>query len=516
RAFVGHIDATDGGDDETTLDTAARELAGSDWVGPLERHLCAEFQAREPTTRESVGLVHRFTSDALCPNDDAELLEWIRAQITQLTSPDDIEVISAALHLRQAHGRRPRDMCRAFNVGSALMEALKRTGPVAHAAAWALAKLAEPEFLYATCWRPTTADLGRFHADLTDSETDDGAIENFVWIIGEYRFMAAAPALTELLQHPEASVRREAALALGKLGDDRAAAPLLALLRDSDTASWRDAVRQLGRLGERQCFPVLLRWVGDHEAKVRRAATSALWETLLESGDERAVDPLLKLLDDADAYVRSSAAYALGRSGDERAVGPLLKLLDDAQGRVRCGAAYALRCCGDKRAVEPLLKLLGDANGNVRNLAAYALGNYDDERAVEPLLEHLADLDGWVHVMATHTLGELGDERAVEPLLKLLGDADAEVRAVAAQALGKLGDERAVDPLLGLLADIDVHVREAAAHALSKLGGQRTIEPLLNLLEDGDAGVRQRVAEALGESGDRRVVEPLLDRLGGC
>ncbi|MGH8898514.1 MAG: NACHT domain-containing protein, partial [Egibacteraceae bacterium] len=364
RAFVLHIDATDG-ESETTLDTAARELAGSDWVGSLDRHLCAEFQRREPAARESVGRVHKFVSDALRPNDDAELLDWIRAQVTALTSPDDTEVISAAWHLGRTAEREPRAIGRVAGVGTVLMATLERTGPVAHAAARTLAQLTEASFL--TGWRPTTADLRRFHACLADSETDEGALGHIISILGNHQFMASARALTNLLRHPEADVRREAALALGRFGDYRAAEPLLGLLRGADTTPWSVAWA-LGRLGERRAFPRLLERLSDRDTKVRQSAASALGIL----GDERAADPLLKLLDDTDAQVRWMAASALGNLGDQRAVEPLLKLLDDADAQVRWMAASALGNLGDQRAVEPLPKLLDDADAQVRWVAALA------------------------------------------------------------------------------------------------------------------------------------------------
>ncbi|MGH8901293.1 MAG: HEAT repeat domain-containing protein [Egibacteraceae bacterium] len=513
RAFVRYIDATDGGDrDATTLDTAARELASSDlWVGPLDRHLCAEFQRREPADRASVGRVHSFTSDALRPKGDAEVDEWIRAQVTALTSPDDTEAISAALHLRPStEPEGNTGTRRASGVGRILVATLERAGPVAHAAAWALTQLAG-----APChgrWRPTSAELRQLHAYLTDTDTDGGAAGHIVSILGRYRFMPAASALTRLLGHPEVDIRTEAALALGELGDHRAVDPLLELLCGPPPVSWPKSWQQAGwllrRFGEQRAFPILLERLSDPDAKVRQAATSAL-EGL---GDERSVDPLLELLDDANADVRWVAVYGLAHVGDDRAADPLLKLLDDPQDSVRWGAAFTMHELSDERSVDPLLELLNDPVFHVRQLAVYALGAVGDERVVEPLLGLLNDTNAIVRHRAAQALGELGDKRAIRPLLESLDDAEPVVRWAAAQALGTLGDKRAVEPLLELL-EADAQIREGVAEALGKLGARRAVEPLLDWLGDPDPDVRLAVVKAAGKLGDSRERAALLDRL---
>jgi HEAT repeat protein len=51
-------------------------------------------------------------------------------------------------------------------------------------------------------------------------------------------------------------------------------------------------------------------------------------ERLGESKDQRAVEPLIAALEDADPLVRTKVALALGRLGDQRAVAPLLNALE--------------------------------------------------------------------------------------------------------------------------------------------------------------------------------------------
>ena len=60
------------------------------------------------------------------------------------------------------------------------------------------------------------------------------------------------------------------------------------------------------------------------------------------------ISELIKLLDDKESLVRSSAALMLGRLGAKEATPKLIKLLDDKESRVKVSAKLALRNLGWK------------------------------------------------------------------------------------------------------------------------------------------------------------------------
>ncbi|MGH8906507.1 MAG: HEAT repeat domain-containing protein, partial [Egibacteraceae bacterium] len=506
QALVRHIGGEDGRDGAgTTLDTAVRELAASDlWARPLERRLCDEFQSRPPAARTTVAAVHGLVTDVLLPDDDTALADWLRAQVARLTSHDDAEAIAAALGVCRAADRQPFALHPVPEAGPVLMGALDRAGPVAHAAALALERLVSP--YYVGSWM-TTLDLRQLLAHLDDPSVDAGALAGIVSILGKRDFVLAAPMLVRHLSHPDADVGREAAVALGELGDHRAAEPLLTLLAGSDTTLWE--AWALGLLSEHRAFEVLRERLGDPDAEMRQAVVGAFRQL----GDVRAVEPLLGLLGDPDADVRGQAAVALGGLGDVRAVEPLLRLLN-TDAAVRGRAPWVLGWLGDLRAVEPLLELLGNADPVMRWNAAEALGRLGDHRAVEPLLKLLSDDVAGVRWRTAVALGWLGDVRVVEPLVELLDDVNVTVRWCAAEVLGGLGDVRVVEPLVELLGDIDAKARGPAAGALGDLGDGRAVEPLLEGLIDADPLVRGWAAVALGGLGDGRALDPLLELLG--
>jgi hypothetical protein len=118
-------------------------------------------------------------------------------------------------------------------------------------------------------------------------------------------------------------VRREAAEALGELGDPRAVEPLLARLADWDGMVRVSAADALGRFGDRRAVEPLVARLADEDSDVRRRTAVALGEL----GDPRAVEPLLAHLGDEDAQVRLVVAGALAELGDPRAVEPLITYL---------------------------------------------------------------------------------------------------------------------------------------------------------------------------------------------
>ena len=115
-----------------------------------------------------------------------------------------------------------------------------------------------------------------------------------------------------------------------------------------------------------------------------------------ELRDERAIAPLLEMLNDVCPLVRVSVAYALGRNPSLSAVEPLIDLLArDWNGYVRKGVVWALGNCGDRRAIEPLVHALKTDISAVRLWAASSLAqiakvNYEDIITVlPPLIEGL-------------------------------------------------------------------------------------------------------------------------------
>jgi HEAT repeat protein len=234
-------------------------------------------------------------------------------------------------------------------------------------------------------------------------------IEPYIYLSGTEAFheVAASDESTqdELLSGDYMKMKR-AADAINKMPDSekqRCLNVVMLKLKDGGTANVRrNAAKAIGAIGDAGAVEALIGVLEDRgeDANLRRNAASALGAI----GDAGAVAALIGVLDDEDVDVCRNAASALGAIGDAGAVEALIGVLADMgkAANVRRNAAKALGAIGDAGAVAALIKALGDKNANVRRNAARALGRIGDPIAV-PALEKVlkdraddADLCVWV------------------------------------------------------------------------------------------------------------------------
>jgi len=199
--------------------------------------------------------------------------------------------------------------------------------------------------------------LARLTAMLDDGSPVDGSVcANRTWRHGGWTEDATTPG-------------EQAASALVAIGSP-AYQPLTQALAGPAWIARKNAAWALGALGNRSAIPLLTRALRDTEAPVRRRGAWALGA--LDSSE--AVPALIEALKDTDAGVREQVAWALGAIGDRRAVDGLVGALGDSAAGVRKQAAWALGALGDSRAVSGLMKALKDPDAGVRKQAAWALG----------------------------------------------------------------------------------------------------------------------------------------------
>ncbi len=203
-------------------------------------------------------------------------------------------------------------------------------------------------------------------------------------------------------------VRIKAASVLGEAGvaSEGVCASLLEASRTAEVPVRVEALRSLAELGCPSAPEAFADGLKDTSAEVRRAA--ALGWTKADTVDAAALVPALQ---DADAVVRSTAAFALGRGElPDDAVPPLLACLHDEEDRVRFHAVVALRTRDDAEVLEAMRKCLADESARVRLAAARALLRHDeaDEAARKLADEALASADEATARMARQVLGRDG------------------------------------------------------------------------------------------------------------
>jgi len=218
------------------------------------------------------------------------------------------------------------------------------------------------------------------------------------------------------------------------------------------------------------------------------------------------------LLQDSDAEVRRSAAWALGQLEDRRGTSALSQALSgDTSVEVRRMAAWALGQVEDASAVSALGAALDDEDQEVRTTALWALGQIESPEAVEPLARVLGSPDPESRRTAAWALGQIESREAVAPLAAALHDEDPEVRDQVVWALGQIESDEAVRPLTPLLRDPSPQVRQQVAWALGQIESEEATEALAAVLSDSDDDVAKMAAWALGQIEPVRAPQALLE-----
>jgi HEAT repeat protein len=200
----------------------------------------------------------------------------------------------------------------------------------------------------------------------------------------------------DLLKDPDWVVRREAAITMGEMGDERCVEPLCKALYDGDWQVREVVVEALGQIGS------------------------------------PAVEMLIKMARDWD--VRKYVIMALGKIRDERVLDPLMLQLRSDE--FKDDATSALVELGEP-ALERLIKALKDKDEMVRKQAVLALGRIKHSGAVDPLIEMLGDVDWFTRLTAAASLEAIGDPRGRDAIKPLTKDPDMVVRMRVERILAK-------------------------------------------------------------------------------
>jgi HEAT repeat protein len=223
-----------------------------------------------------------------------------------------------------------------------------------------------------------------------------------------------------------------------------------------------------------------LRALDDKDPKVRIDAIDALGE----SGDERAVEPLIRAIQKSEnaGIPQARMIIALGKLRDPRGTGILLKVV---YGRVDTVPFSDMACVraveslgqiGDERAIRPLFQFMKLQGGRQGTFDGPIFSSVRDtlvqlaHRHPHMFYEAMQDPDDYIRSETARVLRTILEPESVPVLIKALNDVNYAVRINAAEALGILGDPRAEDALRYAMKDVNRDVRSAARKALEMVG----------------------------------------------
>jgi HEAT repeat protein len=230
------------------------------------------------------------------------------------------------------------------------------------------------------------------------------------------------------LEDEEAAVRAAAIRGLHEYEERDLIAPLAGLLRnDPDAAVRREAAIALGRYA----VVAELGYLADRDAQ-------ALRDALIESAEDL----------DEDELVRARAIEAAGALSGEDTENLIESIYQEDSPWLRIGAIDAMGRSANEMWLPTILREMENPEPEMRHAAAFAAGEIGDEEAIPSLkLLALDDPDREVQLAAVHALGEIGGPRAKVALQSLLYEGDDDLREPVEEAMTEAAfDENPFSP----------------------------------------------------------------------
>src|SRR5213594_2800523 len=314
-------------------------------------------------------------------------------------------------------------------------------------------------------------------------QPDEALVSELARVLAAADARAFDPALFgEALRHPEPVVRRQAALAAGRIGDAAAVDALVEALGDSNQGVAAAAAFGLGLLKESRAVAPLLALVRSVPATSQGPPQTEAVTALARIGGDDGARALRELLGlgttagVATSAVQSAALLDAWRLGPRAPVPALIGYARDPDVTGRWRALYSLAQLRVARAVTTLLDALQDPQPMVRAVAV---------RGVSRALSDIA---------------KLAPQDVVTRIRPLLADRDAGVRVNTLRALATFRDSAFAGQAAPLAADADLNVAVAAETTLGVLGGGRAVEALQPGLTSPVFALRRQAVIALAQA----------------
>jgi HEAT repeat protein len=327
-------------------------------------------------------------------------------------------------------------------------------------------------------------------------------------------------------------------------------ASLIAILQSNAPQKDKaDACLQLARVGTQAAVPALAALLPDEklnhmarygletipDASVDRALRAALGTlsgrplvgvigSIGVRRDAGAIEPLEKLLQNADTDVAQAAARALGKIGTAAAAGALEKTVAEVpasqrlafcEGLFRC--AETLTAAGQRDraiAIYDRLRALPEPH-QVRTGALRGAILARGPDGLPLLRESLRSPDYLLVAAAVRTAQSMPGAEVTEALTAALDQAPPDNQILMLQALGLRADPSALPAVTALAKNGSKPVRVAALRELAQIGSPAAAPFLIALLGDADREIAQTAQESLAALAGSQVDAAVMAMLDG-
>ncbi|HET8712680.1 MAG TPA: peptidylprolyl isomerase [Gemmatimonadales bacterium] len=322
----------------------------------------------------------------------------------------------------------------------------------------------------------------------------------------------AAP-IREALSHSNPSVRRQGALAAGRIGDAAAVDLLLPALNDSSQYVQAAAAFALGLLKDARAIPALM-------LSVREGQVEAVTAIAKTGGDEgaRALSEIIATgSPDASSPVIDQALLESWRLGGRAPLSQLVRFAEAPAAATRWRALYSLARLRAAPAAPLLIRALADRDPQTRAVAARGItralldsARINPRGALDALRPLLDDPEPQIRVNALRALASLRDSAVAGVVAPLVGDRDIGVAVQAETTLGVIRGAAALEALRARLTNSVFAIRRQAVIGLAQADSAAGVAAATALTGDADWRWRRVAAEAFGAARARDRLEALL------
>ena len=353
-------------------------------------------------------------------------------------------------------------------------------------------------------------------------------------VVGELaRILAAADSRTfdeavfrDGLQQADPSIRRQAALAAGRIGDTSAVSILVPALADSAQGVRAAAAFALGLLKDPRAIQPLLDLVQRAPPDQQDFGIFEAVTAIAKIGGTRGARALQLIIDAGRPgqpnQAVSRALLEAWRLGPDGPVLSLIRYAQDPDNLVRWNAMFSLSRSGDPRVLPSLLTALNDQDATVRAVALRGITAHALDVARQPhapviarVRSLLTDRDPGVRINALRALATFHDSTLAGAIAPLASDGAPGVAVVADTTLGVIGGAAAVVALKSHLVSANFAVRRQAAIGLAEADSAQGVAFADTLSTNSDWHWRSVAAEADGAARDRARLERLLSDADG-
>ncbi len=209
--------------------------------------------------------------------------------------------------------------------------------------------------------------------------------------VGSRGVSIASNEIIKALHDPLPSVRRQAAMAVARLHDPRAAGELIHQIEEHPDLLEEETIEALGALGNDEAVPALCRTLSNPSPLLRRAAARALGK-VAATGNQDAEGALRHAAGDRnDPDLRRASLQALRVMGATEASEVFREALKDPLPSIRIAAAEGISELGINEAAPDLRDSIAAFADEASSEAAYALGVTGNEQDIPLILAEAAN-----------------------------------------------------------------------------------------------------------------------------